>query len=244
MNTTKQNTDLETDFTQHHILVVDDDQLLRRLLTKYLTKNDFLVSGATNSQDAWHKLKFIDFNCLILDRMMPGQSGIEFARELRRHNNNMPIIMLTAKGEVTDRIEGLEAGVDDYITKPFEPKELLLRINNVLKRSFTNENGDHQLSNRHLIQLGEVVFNKNAKILERNGVQIHLTTAEIDLLTILSDNLNEVLSRKELATQMGVSSEERSIDVQITRIRKKIEENIKSPRFIQTVRGQGYILRI
>ena len=218
------------------ILVVDDDTRLRNLLTKYLSDNDFEVTSAKDTEEARLFLQSKMFDMLILDLMMPKESGIEFAKSIRQ-NSTVPILMLTARVDSVDRIDGLEAGADDYMPKPFEPKELLLRINNILKR--TNQN---QAINRdNVCQFGDFIFNFNDSRLKKSGQYIHITESETKIMAILCKNLGKVISRKELCAICG-NIDARSIDVQITRLRRKIEDNPKQPHFLQTARNQGYIL--
>jgi two-component system, OmpR family, phosphate regulon response regulator OmpR len=221
-----------------HILVVDDDERLRRLLKKFLSENGFCVSIAENAADARKKLSLLEFDLLILDLMMPGESGLDFAKDFKK-DNSTPILMLTAMGEGEDRITGLECGAEDYLTKPFEPRELVLRINNILKRvvrETPKETLDH-------IKLGELIFDTTRHILSRNGTPIHLTSSEASLLNILALQAGNILSREELAQLSGIAGNDRTIDVQVTRLRRKIEDDPKLPRFLQTIRGQGYVLR-
>jgi len=223
---------------QPHILVVDDDERLRRLLKKFLSENGFNVSIAQDAQDARKKLGLLEFDLIVLDLMMPGESGLDFARDFRS-SNDTPILMLTAMSEGEDRISGLECGAEDYLTKPFEPRELVLRINNILKRVVRSAPQDQT----DLIQLGALVFDSQRHILSRNAKQIHLTASEASLLVILAENENKVLSREQLAELSGIAGNDRTIDVQVTRLRRKIEIDPKMPRYLQTVRGQGYVLR-
>lgn len=223
---------------QPHILVVDDDERLRRLLKKFLSENGFNVSIAQDAQDARNKLGLLEFDLIVLDLMMPGESGLDFARDFRS-SNDTPVLMLTAMSEGEDRISGLECGAEDYLTKPFEPRELVLRINNILKRVVRSAPQDQT----DLIQLGALAFDSQRHILSRNGTQIHLTASEASLLVILAENKNEVLSREQLAELSGIAGNDRTIDVQVTRLRRKIEIDPKMPRYLQTVRGQGYVLR-
>lgn len=219
---------------KHHILVVDDDAKLRRLLKKYLTSNDFLVSTAGNTQEARALMQLFSFSLITLDMMMPGETGIEFTKSLRQEYDEVPILMLTALGDIDNRIEGLEAGVDDYLPKPFEPKELLLRINNILKHH-------SQQTNETLIYFGDCAFNPKTNKLTHLDEPVLLTSAEQDLIKILVQKIGSAVTREELAEKLQTDNE-RTVDVQITRLRKKIETDIKRPLCIQTVRGQGYIL--
>ncbi len=221
-----------------HILVVDDDKRLRDLLSKYLADNDFFVSSAESAEAARKKLTSLAFDLIVLDLMMPGETGLDFAKSLREAGSDIPILMLTAMGEPDDRITGLEHGADDYLVKPFEPRELLLRIGNILKRL------PQKAETPEEIQLGEVVFNYGREELRRGEIIIRLTATEIALLKALVENPEAILSREELSRRVGgTDSSDRTVDVQVTRLRKKIEPDPKQPRYLQTVRGQGYRLR-
>jgi two-component system phosphate regulon response regulator OmpR len=218
-----------------HVLVVDDDDRLRTLLVKYLSENGFLVSGSPDAADARAKLKGIEFDIIILDLMMPGESGLDFAEDLRR-SNPVPILMLTAMSEPEDRINGLERGADDYLVKPFEPRELLLRVHNVLKRSQAN------VVRQSEIFLGDAVFDPERGELEKAGERIRLTDIEIALLRVLARRPGDIISREDLIELTGASGGGRAVDVQVTRLRRKIEQDPKLPRYLQTVRGKGYVL--
>lgn len=218
-----------------HILVIDDDDRLRDLLQRYLNEHGFRVSAATDAQDARQRMGALAFDLLVLDVMMPGESGLEFAEDLRR-TNNVPILMLTAMAEQDDRINGLEKGVDDYLTKPFEPRELLLRIQSILRRLPSTVS-------RAEIMLGESIFRPERGELIREGVPVHLTEVEAALLSALARKPGEVLSREELIEVTGAEASDRAVDVQVTRLRRKIETNPKMPRYLQTIRGRGYILQ-
>lgn len=222
---------------QPHILVVDDDRRLRALLGRYLGENGFRVTVAENADAAEDKLRGIAFDLMILDVMMPGRDGISFARDLRRVNP-MPILMLTAMGEATDRIAGLEAGVDDYLTKPFEPRELLLRLRSILRRLPVSPPPPHEP-----IALGEVVFDPDSEELRRGDAAIALTATEANLLKVFATRPGEALDREELLRLSGTEGGGRTVDVQVTRLRKKIEPDPAHPRYLQTVRGKGYRLR-
>lgn len=217
-----------------HILVVDDDTRLRRLLKKYLSENGFSVSEAPNAKDAKELLNLFSFSILILDVMMPGQNGQELTKELRENNIDIPILMLTAMGDIDNRISGLEAGADDYLPKPFEPKELLLRINNILKRQTQKEIKTD-------VFFGDCTFETKINRLTKNNEPVLLTGAELDMLKILISKIGQPISREEIASILKTDNL-RAIDVQITRLRRKVETDIKKPICIQTVRGQGYIL--
>jgi two-component system, OmpR family, phosphate regulon response regulator OmpR len=219
-----------------HILVIDDDNRLRELLRQFLSENGFWVSTASDAADARERLKGLHFDLLVLDRMMPGESGLEFAADLRK-TSNVPILMLTAMSETEDRIEGLEGGVDDYLTKPFEPRELLLRINNILRRVPAEPVAPLE------IQLGDVVYDSTREELSKNGTTIRLTDVESALLKALAASPGAVLSREDLSELTGATGGSRAIDVQVTRLRRKIEPDPKLPTYLQTVRGKGYVLR-
>ncbi len=220
-----------------HILVVDDDTRLRSLLQRFLRENDFYVSVAKDAEAAREKLENYKFDLLIVDIMMPGETGLQFLSKLR-HEDNVPVILLTAMGETEDRIAGLETGADDYLGKPFEPKELVLRIRNILKRApQEKETGVESLN------LGLCFYDMIKKELTtKQGQVIHITPVEQSLLNILGQKSGQVFSRERLAEILGAGQSPRSIDVQITRLRKKIEKDSKNPRYLQTVRGKGYML--
>ena len=224
-----------------HILVVDDDNRLRDLLRTYLSKNGFAVSAAEDAGTARRYLESMAFDLIVLDVMMPGETGLEFARSLRQTSNNVPILMLTAMGEASDRIGGLEAGADDYLPKPFEPRELLLRIQTILRRAAAPA-PSRETAPRH-VKLGSCIFDRARSLLEREGEIIRLTTAEASLLAALSENPGEVMSREALTERCMIDGGDRAIDVQVTRLRRKIEPDAKTPRYLQTVRGHGYVLR-
>lgn len=222
-----------------HILVVDDDTRLRELLRSFLSRNGFRVTVAGNAAEARERLGVLDFDLIVLDVMMPGQNGLDFATEIRR-TDDVPILMLTAMGETKDRIAGLETGVDDYLGKPFEPRELLLRVQNVLKRnrSAPAPAGEAQ---RH-VSFGPFQFDQELGELTHKGKRVPLTDAETALLRVLTARLSEVLSRETLCKSIGAAVNERAIDVQVTRLRRKIEPDPSFPRYLRTVRGQGYRL--
>lgn len=221
-----------------HILVVDDDERLRRLLKKFLSENGFCVSTAQDAADARNKLGLLEFDLIVLDLMMPGESGLDFAKSFKAENNT-PILMLTAMSEAENRIDGLESGAEDYLTKPFEPRELVLRINNILKRVVREKPKMEQ----EQIKLGSLLFDTTRHVLSRDGIPIHLTASEASLLVILAKEAGNILSRERLSELSGIDGNDRTIDVQVTRLRRKIENDPKLPRFLQTVRGQGYVLR-
>ena len=219
-----------------HILVVDDDTRLRNLLQRFLRENSFLVSTAKDADEARFMMKQYKFNLLIVDVMMPKESGVEFLQKLRQESS-VPVIMLTAMGNVEDRIIGLEVGADDYVAKPFEPKELLLRIGSILKRTPTEKKETQKLD------FGQCVFDMQTKELaSKQGEIMHITPIEQSLLGILGAKSGQVFSRDKLSEILGAGQSPRSIDVQITRLSKKIEKDSKNPRYLQTVRGKGYML--
>ena len=225
------------DKNKFHILVVDDDTRLRNLLRRFLQEQNFAVSVAKDAAEARMFIDEYKFDLLIVDVMMPNESGIEFLTALRKENN-VPVIMLTAMGEPDDRISGLEAGADDYLPKPFGPKELVLRIKNILKRAPKNtENKDLPLN------LGLCLYDAVKKELtNKQGEIIHITPVEQMLLNVLSQKPGQIFTREKLAEILGAGQSPRSIDVQITRLRKKIEKDSKNPRYLQTIRGKGYML--
>tara|TARA_X000001036_G_scaffold123533_1_gene117017 strand:- start:243 stop:917 length:675 start_codon:yes stop_codon:yes gene_type:complete len=217
-----------------HILVVDDDDRIRDLLKDYLSENNYIVSTAENAEQAKKKMKYFKFNIIILDVMMPGQNGYDLTKEIKKEIK-VPIILLTAKGEVENRIRGLELGADDYIGKPFEPKELLLRINNVIKNNKVN------LKSKYSIGKALVDLNKMNIILDNKNKKINNSEKKI-LIEMLS-NPGKTYSRDDIGKISGIS-QERSIDVMITRLRQKLELNPKNPKYLQTIRGSGYVLWI
>ena len=216
-----------------HILVVDDDDKIRSLIKQFLTEKGYIVSSAENAEKAKNKIEIFNFNLIILDVMMPGQSGYELTKELK-DSKNIPIILLTAKGEVENRIHGLELGADDYLGKPFEPKELLLRVKNIIKM---NLDPNKILSSK--IGDAEVNLNKMIIKLRENVKKINLSEKKV-LIKMLSEP-GRIFSRSEIGKIANISKE-RSIDVMITRLRKKIEMDPKNPKFLQTIRGSGYVL--
>lgn len=222
---------------QFHILVVDDDTRLRQLLRKYLTDNGYLVTIAADAKEARQQLGAMEFDLIVLDVMMPGETGLDLTRSLRA-DNHVPILLLTAMAETEDRINGLESGADDYLPKPFEPRELLLRIGSILRRT-PRETVPTQPKQ---IRLGRFTFDMERGDLLENGEPQHLTSAEAALLAVLAQTPGETLSREDLANRTGNSGNLRTVDVQVTRLRKKIEDDPRLPRYLQTVRGQGYVL--
>lgn len=218
-----------------HILVIDDDTRLRTLLGRFLEESGFKISLAKDTSDARKLMIETIFDLLIVDVMLPKESGIEFTSELRQ-TSKVPVIMLTARGEFDDRIKGLESGADDYLQKPFEPKELLLRINNILKRLKTT----HPETN-HICRFGDFSFSLIDHRLKKGEEFIHITDSEAKILSILCKEKGTAVLRETLSVLCG-GIDERSIDVQITRLRKKIETNPKQPHYLQTVRNRGYVI--
>ena len=221
-----------------HLLVVDDDDRIRELLREYLARAGFRVTGASDAASAWRLIETFDFDLMVLDVMMPGEDGVSLARRLRARTDQpgrTPVLMLTARGEAGDRIEGLTAGVDDYLAKPFEPQELLLRIEAILRRAGPRDTGPSDLS------LGDCSFDIERGELTRDGAQIRLTEAEVELMRRLAKSANAPVDRLELARDTADVTG-RAVDVQVTRLRRKIEVDPKNPRYLQTVRGVGYRL--
>lgn len=229
-----------------HILVVDDDTRLRRLLAQYLNREGWYITTACDAADARQKMAFFLFDLIVLDVMMPGESGIEFAHHLQDQETSPhppPILMLTAMGEAEERIAGLESGAEDYLVKPFEPRELALRIRNLLRRS-TNGTPEETPEGEEVVRFGIFSFYPAKGRLVQGNDPLYLTTSEIELLTLLVRRRGEAVSRTELAAALpGDAASERGVDVQITRLRKKIEEEPGRPVYLQTVRGTGYMLR-
>ena len=218
-----------------HLLVVDDDERLRELLQRYLSANGFRVSAASDAAGARSLMKSMAFDLLILDVMMPGESGLDLSRAIRA-SSQTPVLMLTARGDTEDRIAGLEHGADDYLPKPFEPRELLLRVSALLRRAAPPARIAHAE-----VRLGECVFDPQRAQLRRKGKPVKLTSSEAALLQLFAANAGRSFSRTDLCARLGVTLE-RSIDVQVTRLRRKIEEDPKLPLYLQTVRGIGYVL--
>ncbi|MGE0252060.1 MAG: response regulator [Dongiaceae bacterium] len=220
-----------------HILVVDDDRRLRDLLKRYLSQQEFRVSIAEDVAEARAMLSSMDFDLLVLDIMMPGESGLELAQSLRK-TSDVPILLLTAKGEVGDRIEGLETGADDYLVKPFEPKELTLRIRAILKRRPALAPATPPTQ----VHFGSFHFDLSKGVLRQDAIPLPLTSAESALLAALAETPGQAWRREDLVRRLGGDNSERSIDVQVTRLRRKIEQDPSCPIFLQTVRGKGYVL--
>jgi len=218
-----------------HILVVDDDEGIRELVKQFLNKNNYLVTTAKNAEDALNKVKIIKFDLIVLDIMMPGKSGLEFTNENKKKLDT-PIILLTAKGEASERIEGLEIGADDYLAKPFEPKELILRINNILNKTKTDKL-------KRIIEFGSIKIDLNKLFIYKNQQTLKINNTEKKILEKMINSPGKIFHREEIGNLIDLDKE-RSIDVIITRLRKKIEENPKSPKYLQTIRGEGYVLWI
>tara|TARA_B100000035_G_scaffold273653_1_gene249620 strand:+ start:263 stop:940 length:678 start_codon:yes stop_codon:yes gene_type:complete len=218
-----------------HILVVDDDDGIRSLVKKYLNENNYLVTTASNAESAAEKIKFIIFDLIILDIMMPGKNGLEFIQENKKKINT-PIILLTAKGEANERIEGLEVGADDYLPKPFEPKELILRIQNIINKTKKN-------NKKRIIEFENIKIDLNKQLISKNNFDYKINKTEKIILEKMINNPGKTFSRDDIGQLINLDKE-RSIDVIITRLRKKIEIDPKNPKFLQTIRGAGYVLWI
>ena len=218
-----------------HVLVVDDDARLRELLRRYLTENGFTVATAADAREARQRLADLAFDLIVLDVMLPRESGLELTRDLRR-TSQVPILLLTARGEVDDRISGLESGADDYLAKPFEPRELVLRMRTILKRA-----APPPPVKPAIVRLGDIVFEPGRQALRRGDTLIHLTQAEAALLAVFAERPGVTLTRDDLSA--AADAQARTVDVQVTRLRRKIEPDPKFPRYLQTVRGKGYVLQ-
>ena len=218
-----------------HILVVDDDDGIRSLVKKFLNENNFLVTTSDSAEDATEKTKIIKFDLIVLDIMMPGKNGLEFIQENKKKLET-PIILLTAKGEANERIKGLETGADDYLPKPFEPKELILRIQNIIKNTKKN-------NQKRVIAFENIKIDLNKQLIFKNNIEYKINNTEKTILEKMINNPGKTFSREDIGLLIDLSKE-RSIDVIITRLRKKIEINPKNPKFLQTIRGAGYVLWI
>ena len=218
-----------------HILVVDDDDGIRSLVKKYLYENNFLITTAENAEDAKKKIELIKFDLIILDIMMPGKSGLEFISENKKKLQT-PVILLTAKGEANERIEGLEMGADDYLPKPFEPKELILRIKNILDKT-------KSITQKRIIEFDKIKIDLNRLMIKKNNKDYKINNTEKLILEKMINNPGKTFSRENIGSLINLDKE-RSIDVIITRLRKKIEDDPKNPKFLQTIRGAGYVLWI
>ena len=218
-----------------HILVVDDDDGIRSLVKKYLNENDYLVTTAQSAEDANEKIKLIKFDLIILDIMMPGKSGLDFIEE-NKNNLESPIILLTAKGNAEERVEGLEIGADDYLAKPFEPKELILRIKNILNKT-------KKIDTKRVVEFENVKIDLNKLLIFKDQKEFKINNTEKIILEKMINSPGKTFSREEIGNLIDLDKE-RSIDVIITRLRKKIEFDPKNPKFLQTIRGAGYVLWI
>lgn len=220
---------------QPHILVVDDDERIRELVSRYLWENGFVVMAAEDAPSARQMLERFAFDALVVDVMMPGETGLEFTKTLEV---DVPVLLLTALGEAEDRISGLEAGADDYLSKPFEPRELVLRLNAILRRTAKPQ------ETLQPFKIGRWRFDPDVNELSDNGEVLKLTEMEKSLIRALASHAGAPVSREDLAEVCGIDAGERTIDVQVTRLRRKIEEDTRNPRYLQTVRGKGYMLRV
>ena len=218
-----------------HILIVDDDDRIRELVKQYLNNNDYLVTTANSAEDAKKKVDIVKFDIIVLDIMMPGQSGLDFTNENKKKINT-PIILLTAKGEPSERIEGLEIGADDYLPKPFEPKELILRIKNILEKTKSK-------NQRRVVSFSNINIDLNKLLIINKKQEYKINNTEKIILEKMINSPGETFSREEIGKLINIDKE-RSIDVIITRLRKKIEVDPKNPKFLQTIRGAGYVLWI
>lgn len=227
-----------------HLLVVDDDERIRELLSKYLKRSGFLISAARDAAHARRLLAGLEFDLIVLDVMMPGEDGVSLTRALREKMST-PILLLTARDETKDRIAGLEAGADDYLGKPFEPKELLLRINAILRRM---PEAEAEVAKPKVLNMGRVRYDIDRGEMRDDGGTVRLTGTEVQLMRIFSASPGEPITRMRLVEELGRGTgkdgqaQERAVDVQITRLRRKIEDDPKQPRYLQTVRGEGYML--
>jgi len=218
-----------------HILIVDDDDRLRALLQKFLGEQGFMVTAASDAAEARRKMQWFDFDLMVLDVMMPGETGLELLESMSAAHHT-PVLMLSAMAEADDRIAGLEIGAEDYLIKPFEPKELVLRVRSILRRT------DMKKEKARTISFGNSTFDLASGLLKRDGKTIALTSSEAAMLKLLAENKGSPVTREDLSGQMAGGASERSVDVQITRLRKKIEETDGKPIYLQTVRGAGYVL--
>ena len=218
-----------------HILVVDDDDGIRSLVKKFLNENNYLISTANSAEDAIEKVKIVKFDLIILDIMMPGKSGLEFIQE-NKNKLETPIILLTAKGEASERVAGLEVGADDYLPKPFEPKELILRIQNIISKTKKD-------NLKRIVEFKNVKIDLNKNLILKNNFEYKINNTEKIILQKMINNPGKIFSREDIGLLIDLDKE-RSIDVIITRLRKKIEIDPKNPKFLQTIRGAGYVLWI
>ena len=223
------------DKVEAHILMVDDDEGIRSLVKKYLNENNFLVTTAKRAEDALEKIKIINFDMIILDIMMPGKSGLQFIQE-NKNQIDTPVILLTAKGSADDRVGGLEIGADDYLPKPFEPKELILRIKNILKKT-------KKIDFKKIVKFSNIEIDLNKLIIFNNNQEFKINNTEKIILEKMINSPGKTFSREDIGKLINLDKE-RSVDVIITRLRKKIEIDPKNPKFLQTLRGSGYVLWI
>ena len=218
-----------------HILVVDDDEGIRTLVKKYLNENNYLVTTANSAEDAFEKIQIIKFDLIILDIMMPGKSGLEFIKENQKKLDT-PVILLTAKGKADERVEGLEVGADDYLPKPFEPKELILRIQNIIRKTKKSDQ-------KRVIQFENIKIDLNKQLIIKKNTEYKINNTEKKILEKMINNPGKTFSREEIGKISGIN-QERSIDVMVTRLRQKLESDPKNPKYLQTIRGSGYVLWI
>ena len=221
--------------TAPHILIIDDDERLRDLLSRFLQESGYLVSGAESAAQARAIMKNMQFDLLVIDIMMPGETGLELLANIRKVSH-IPALFLTAMNETENRIDGLEVGADDYLTKPFEPRELILRIQRILDRQ-------EQQTATGLVRFGTFTFNCDSRVLSEGGQRIHVTTAEQDLLSCFAVAPNQILSREDISQQLKGRMKGRSIDVAVARLRTKLEADPRFPVYLQTTRGKGWLLR-
>lgn len=221
-----------------HILVVDDDDRIRELVSRYLIQHGYLVSTASDAGEAKEILEFAEYDALVVDVMMPGQNGMEFTQELRA-KNDVPVLLLTAMGEVEDKISGLQTGADDYLTKPFDPRELVLRLEAIIRRR-----PKYVVEEIKQVQVGPWIYKLDYNELVSDQGTVKLTDGEARMLKTLALKGGEVVSREALAEACGIDPDNRTVDVQVTRLRRKLEEDSSNPRLLQTVRGKGYLLRV
>ena len=221
--------------TTPHILVIDDDARLRDLLSRFLEESGYLVSGAESAAQARAIMKYMQFDLLVIDVMMPGETGLELLADIRK-TSHTPALFLTAMNETENRIDGLEVGADDYIAKPFEPRELILRIKRILDRQ-------EQQNATGLVRFGTFIFDCDSRVLSEGGQRIHITTAEQDLLSCFAIAPNQILSREDISQQLKGRMKGRSIDVAVARLRTKLEADPRFPVYLQTTRGKGWLLR-
>lgn len=221
-----------------HILVVDDDDRIRELVSRYLTEHGYFVSTAQDAGEAKEILKFAEYDALVVDVMMPGQDGMEFTKELRE-GNDVPVLLLTAMGEVEDKISGLQTGADDYLTKPFDPRELVLRLEAILRRRPKYEPQEIKE-----YTIGHWIYRVDYNELVSDRETVKLTDGEARMLKTLAEQGGDIVSRDDLAKACDIDPDNRTVDVQVTRLRRKLEEDSGNPRLLQTVRGKGYLLRV